>query len=138
MTVLGQLIRFLLVGGFATALQYLILITLVQAGMAGPVVASSIGFTLSALANYALNKRFTFASPHRHRVALPRFAAVALSGLTINGAMVWLLADVAALHYVIAQIGATACTLAWNFALNRLWTFRAPAVDGPRREESVQ
>jgi len=52
--------RFIVIGGFATILQYLILIGLVQTLEVDAVLASSIGFLISALFNYALNYRYTF------------------------------------------------------------------------------
>ncbi len=126
MTLPRQLFRFLIVGGIATAVHYALLMALVHVGVA-PVPASSAGFVLGAIVNYALNRRFTFASARRHREAVPRFAATALAGLAINGALMWLFTTAGAPHYLIAQAGATIGTLAWNFAVNRLWTFSSPA-----------
>ena len=57
--VLARLFRFGLVGAAATGLQYLILILLVQRGMASP-LASTIGFVTSAGGSYVLNYHFTF------------------------------------------------------------------------------
>ena len=62
MPVLSQFGKFLLVGGFATALQYAVLAVLVQTAGIDPVLASSIGYLVSALANYELNYRLTFRS----------------------------------------------------------------------------
>ena len=75
----GALLRFLLVGGTATAMQYAVLVALVRWAGVGPTLASCIGFVLSAVLNYALNRRFTFRSQARHAQALPRFAAKRLS-----------------------------------------------------------
>jgi len=97
---------------------------LVQAGAFDPVIASSIGFSISALLNYALNKKLTFGSTRRHSAALPRFTAVAFTGLLLNTCLLWLVTAVLEQHYLIAQVIATATTLIWNFWLNRVWTFR--------------
>ncbi|MCL2523962.1 MAG: GtrA family protein [Betaproteobacteria bacterium] len=139
MTLARQLFRFLIVGGIATAVQYALLIALVNVGVP-PVPASSIGFVLSAALNYALNRRFTFASARSHREAAPRFAITALAGLAINGALMWLFTTLAGLHYLIAQVGATISTLAWNFAVNRWWTFssRPSPLPAPRNGDTGQ
>ena len=62
MVLLSQFGRFLLVGGFSTLLQYVILAFLVRTAGTDPVVASSIGYVLSAIVNYDLNYRLTFRS----------------------------------------------------------------------------
>lgn len=115
-------VRFLMVGGLATALHYVILIGLVQWGGLGATLSSSLGFAVSALVNYLLNRRFTFKSDASHAAALPRFATIALTGLVLNAAV---MASLVQLHvpYLLAQAVATATTVLWNYALNRRWTF---------------
>ena len=134
MTIHKQFIRFLLVGGIATALHYAILILLVQTGLARAVVASSIGFAASAVLNYSLNRHVTFRSSRPHAQAAPRFVLVACTGLGINAALLWLLHGPGSQHYLIAQVLATLGTIVWNFALNRLWTF-AKLMEHPIPEQ---
>ena len=131
MSALQQLLSFSVIGGIATGIQYAILIVLVQARIADAVTASSIGFVSSACVNYALNRRYTFRSARPHGDALPRFAAVAGLGLALNAALVWAFHVALGLHYLAAQVLATGGTLAWNFVLNRVWTF---PVSAPRRQ----
>jgi putative flippase GtrA len=126
-----QLARFVLVGGLATVLHYLILIALVNGAGADATIASTIGYALSTLVNYALNRRVTFRSQRRHGSALPRFLTLALVGLVINAAMVWLLAERLEIYYLIAQVAATTLTLLWNFIAARHWAF-APQTDQSR------
>ena len=119
--------------GLATALQYAILVVLVEGLQWPPVFASSIGFAVSALGNYLLNRRFTFRSQRRHLEAAPRFAVVAVIGFWINAAVVWLAFDAAGLHYLVAQVVATLATLGWTFVANRNWTFGHAAPSPPDR-----
>ena len=135
MSLQTQFVKFALVGGLATALQYAILVVLVEGPQWPPVFASSVGFAVSALGNYLLNRRFTFRSQRRHLEAAPRFAVVAVIGFWINAAVVWLAFDAAGLHYLVAQVVATLATLGWTFAANRNWTFghAAPSPPPPDR-----
>jgi putative flippase GtrA len=126
-----QMVRFAAVGGLATALHYLILIALVEGAGLDASLASACGYALSTLVNYALNRRLTFRSRRSHSSALPRFLWLAVVGLAINTAAVWLLAQVLGLHYLVAQVAATALTLCWNFLAARHWAF-APQTDPPR------
>jgi putative flippase GtrA len=118
---LRQFSTFALIGGLATATQYVILVVLVRAGMAAP-TASAIGFALSATLNYWCNYRFTFRSRQQHAVTAMRFILVALVGLALNSLIVYGLVAIG-WHYLLAQVCATATVLVFNFAGNRIWTF---------------
>lgn len=119
---LARFVRFTAVGGVATGIQYAVLILLVSGGGMRPTPASSIGFALSAVVNYLLNYRYTFRSDRPHGPAAAKFAALAGTGLLINAAIMHLMVD-AGTPYLLAQVGATALVLCWNFAGNSLWTF---------------
>jgi putative flippase GtrA len=121
--VLGRLLRFGLVGGVATGIQYLILIVLVHEGV-GPTVASAIGFVVSAFGNYLLNYHFTFRSNESHGPAATKFVMLAAGGLLINSVLMHVL-EGAGWYYLLAQVFATAVVFLWNFVGNSLWTFRA-------------
>jgi putative flippase GtrA len=123
MVLLSQFGRFFLVGGFSTALQYLILFALVQAGGVDPVVASSVGYVLSALANYDLNYRLTFRSRVPYLGGMLRYALVMTTGLLLNGAIMAAGTKVLGMHYLVAQVAATVVVLFWNFYAHRRWTY---------------
>ena len=118
-----QFIRFLIVGGTATALHYVILVALVQTSIAQPIAASTIGFAVSAVLNYVLNRHFTFQSSNPHAQAFPRFMIVALTGLALNAGLLWGFIKVGVPHYLLSQLFATVGTLLWNFFINKIWTF---------------
>jgi putative flippase GtrA len=115
--------RFLLVGGFCTAIQYVLLILLKQTLLLPATAASTVGYLVSALMNYALSHSFTFRSSAPHDRALPRFLLVGVVGLALNAAVVFIGTELIGVHYMIAQLAATAATLLWNFCANLLWTF---------------
>ena len=123
MVLLSQFSRFVLVGGFSTALQYLILVLLVQTAGVDPVVASSAGYVLSALANYDLNYRLTFRSRVPYLGGLFRYTLVMTTGFLLNGAIMAAGTKFLGLHYLLAQIAATIVVLFWNFFAHRRWTF---------------
>jgi putative flippase GtrA len=116
-------IVFLLVGGCATALHYLIAFACLALLAAPVLAASAIGFVLSASANYMANARFTFPGAAAHAGAAPRFAVVAASGLALNS-IVLALGMAAGLGPIPAQILATIGVLIWNYLASALWTFR--------------
>jgi putative flippase GtrA len=122
-TILRKLGRFLLVGGFCTALQYLILAALVEWLDFSPTLASTIGYIASSAVNYFLNYSFTFESMAKHRHSLPKFLLITGCGLILNGAVTFLGTTIYGAHYLVAQAAATCVTLLWNFFANLRWTF---------------
>lgn len=57
-------------------------------------------------------------------VKLIKFAIVGASGTIIGLGILYLLSDIAGLHYLIANTFAFAVAVTSNYILNSLWTFR--------------
>ncbi len=112
-----------LVGLIATAVQYLVLVALVELAGVPPVLAAGAGAATGALAAYAGNRRFTFDSRATHARALPRFLAVAALGAATSAALVFAGTEWLGLHYLLPQAAATAIVFVSGFTLNRRWTF---------------
>ena len=120
---------FAAVGAVGTAFSYLLLVGLVELAGVDPVSASAAGFLLGAVVNYSLSRKLVFRSQRAHREALPRFLAVAGSGLLLNTLLMGLLTRHTAVPYLISQMLVTGLLLGWHYLLNVLWTFRS----GPPR-----
>jgi putative flippase GtrA len=121
---LNHLIRFVLVGGGATLLQFVLLFIFVELGYFNKILASALSFAISAVFNYLMNYHFTFASEKSHSETAPKFILVAALGLLINSTSFALLLVVMP-HYLFAQIGATLITLLINFLLHKMWIYRS-------------
>ena len=119
-----KFMRFVMVGGIATATQYAILILLVEFLQVYAVVASAIGFVISSILNYRLNYSFTFSSNRSHRAAFPRFFLTAIIGLLINTGTMLVCLEIFGLYYIVSQVLATGTSLVWNFVVNSAWSFR--------------
>jgi putative flippase GtrA len=119
----NKLLRFVIVGGIATLIQYFTLIGSVERWHWNAVLASSVGYLLGAIANYLLNYYFTFRSDNRHGVAATRFTIVAAAGLALNALLMEWLWEKLRLPYILAQILATVGTLIWNYWANSRWSF---------------
>lgn len=122
--IIAQFVRFTGFGFIGTAVHYLILILLVNAGEVDPIFSSSYGFVGGAFTNYILNYRYTFNSGISHLVGLPKFLIVACTGLVLNSLIMNLAISSLGLHYLFAQVISTGIVLIWNFIGNRTWTFR--------------
>ena len=117
-----QFLRYGAVGAVATAVHYLLLVWCVERGGWPAWQSSGAGAVLGAQVAYLGNRCFTFSDRDGLGVSWVRFQAVALAGAllgmaTVAGA-VW-----SGLHYLLAQLLATALVLLLTFVVNRNWTF---------------
>lgn len=118
-----QFFKFLVVGGGATATQYLLLILVVEFTCLGPVPSAIVAYLAGAGVNYLGNYYFTFDSRRQHWQSMLRFVLVALLGLGLNTGLFWVGLQILP-HYLWAQVMATGITLGINFILHRHFTFR--------------
>lgn len=116
-------VHYTLIGGFATATHFAVLVVLVEQFGLPVVWSTTIGAACGASVAYLANRRFTFSGATRHRLVLPRFLIVAVLGAAANGLIVWFGTGALRWHYLTAQAVATAAALALTFRLNRDWTF---------------
>ncbi|MES2831334.1 MAG: GtrA family protein [Pseudomonadota bacterium] len=120
---LRSALTFLVVGGFTTGMQYAVMALLIYFAGMSIVLASAIGFIVSAIVNYFLNARLTFRSKKAHGNTMPRFVATAGIGLLLNSLVLAGLTSVG-IHVALAQVIATICVLIWNYTINAIWTFK--------------
>lgn len=133
-TVSSEFVRFAALGLVGTAVHYAVLG--LATGLAGidPVIGSTTGFIGGAVTNFLLAHHFAFRSERPMRETAWRFALVAMSGMLLNAALMYLLASRLQLHYFLAQLMATGIVLLWNFAGNKWWSFGpAPTATDPTR-----
>ncbi len=117
------MLSYALIGGIATAVQYVVLVALIELGHVGAGLAAATGASCGAVAAYAGNRRFTFRSRAAHARALPRFLAVAALGVAASAGIVFAGTEWLGLHYLLPQVAATALVFVSGYLLNRHWTF---------------
>lgn len=130
-----KLIKFAIIGGAATLLQFLLLGLFVESGWMPPTAASAASYTCSAILNYLANYHLTFASTHKHSQTLPKFVVTVAIGLALNTTLfsvfLYLLKNylfsapnLLQAAYLIAQVFATLLTLIVNFIMHKFWIYR--------------
>jgi putative flippase GtrA len=117
----SRVLRFLLAGGAATALHWLVMGLFVLLGVT-PVLATAAGAGVGLVFNYLAQHAWAFRSQLAHRQALPRYLASALIGWCLNLAVFSSLQQLNA-GIVAAQIGATALVALINFLLSERFVF---------------
>jgi len=118
-----RLLRYTLVGAFATAAHYALLALCVEAGGWPAWLASGFGAVAGAQVAYFGNRRFTFAYRGGYRASWVKFQSTAALGALL-GMLIVGIAVAQGLHYLAAQVLATLAGLLLTFAINRIWAFR--------------
>ncbi len=128
-------VKYCIVGGTAAVVDFGVLFILTELflGVEYYLVSATISFILSALTNYALNRRWTFRSSGKKRKQIPIFFAVATMGLLINNSIMYvgmekLLLKNIQYGYLVAKVIATGLVLIWNFLGNKYITFASSDV----------
>jgi putative flippase GtrA len=87
-------------------------------------IANAIGFTVAATTNYMLNRVWTFHSQNPHVAQeFSRFFLIALIGLAINSAIIWLMNGKFKVNFYLSKLVATLIVTLWNFMINAYFTF---------------
>ena len=127
-----RFLRFLVVGGIGTLLDFNILTFLKLAGFP-TLFANTLSFTTGLLNNFTWNRLWTFRDriQSNWRRQFAQFTAISLVGLALNNLIVLSLENIlgAALGqpewgYLPAKIVATGVVVFWNYFANRTWTFK--------------
>jgi putative flippase GtrA len=127
--VLGQLIRFGVVGGFVTGLYAVVYSPLAKFHLVSPQVANFCGYLTAMVTGYVLHSRWSFRGHGSRddpaRTTL-RFFLVSLVSYGLNAAFVFVLTDMRMLAgpWWWPLVPILFVTPAVTFVLNRRWVFR--------------
>ena len=141
---LRYLMRFAAVGAFGAVIDYTVLNLLIMGlgwqSPTGRLTANVISTSAAILSNFIWNRRWTFGDQGDDLVGrqFGQFVFVSCIGLVIN-TVIFLSVDrlVLSNHFPpavslqLAKAVAIVATMFWNFAANRLWTFRDVADAAP-------
>ena len=128
----SQFVKFCFVGGSGVLVNLVVFnLTLLawhaasgSTPTAAKYLGNLLGFVVSVLTNYYLNRRWTFRSSGAVASELPKFFAVSVIAYLINLGIFTLC--LGAFHFGanVSQVIAIACVMPINFVLNKLWSFK--------------
>lgn len=125
-TLLGQSVRFALVGGFNTLVD-LIVFALLFYSLHTPVLsANAIAYCCGTLSGFFMNRYWTFAAQGSVVRQLPLYLLVYLFGLGLSTLTIWLLTPT--LPVIAAKGVAIVVGAVWNFWSSRRFVYRHGAV----------
>jgi putative flippase GtrA len=121
---LHKLLKFASVGASGMAIDFGTTYGLKEKVKVHPYLANSVGFSLAATSNYFLNRTWTFGSEDPRMMAeYASFFSIALIGLAINNAFLYLFDRKLGLNFYLAKLFAIGVTVLWNFFANYYYTF---------------
>lgn len=122
---LVKLFTYGFVGVIGTAIHFSTLALLVEWFDQDPVFSSSVGFVLTVIVSFYLNKKYTFrVQAGKTSSKFLKYVIVSSSGFVLNGLIMFLAVDVLSWHYFIGQSIVVVVLPVSNFLLNNYWTFR--------------
>ena len=124
-------IRYIIVGILGTCIDLGTLYLLVRLSGIDPQKSwllpffVTLAFVLAVINNYILNRIWTFQSRSTQISSeFIRFFLVSLAGLIFTQFLMWIFVS-SGLWYLLAKALTSLLVMAWNFALNKFWTFRS-------------
>jgi putative flippase GtrA len=112
----------------ATAVDYVVMIVLVELARVGPVPATAVGALAGALTSFTMGRHFTY-----HVADVPvrgqawRYALVSAASLGLNAGGEYLFFHLVGLQYLMARvITSIIVNNAWNYPMQRFFVFSKP------------
>jgi putative flippase GtrA len=118
------LFKFLLTGGIATAIQYIILGIGTSYYNLSASFSTGIGYGIGSVISYFMNYFFTFKSTVSHSKATFRFYAMVCVGWFLSVVLMYLLVDVLNLNKWFSQIFTTGIVFIFNYLISKSLIFR--------------
>ena len=115
---LQQIVKFGLVGGLATVIDYGLLIFCTEVLDINYLISSAIGFSVSVIFNYALSVHWVFdtkGNQYGEKQQFAVFIVLSLIGLGLTEVLMWFGTDILGIYYLITKIGATGIVMIYNF-----------------------
>jgi putative flippase GtrA len=120
---LEKFIKFCLVGGVGMAVDFAVTYACKELLRLNKYLANALGFATAATSNYALNRLWTFHSAGSIPAEYAKFVGIAILGLGINSAVVYLLVEKLKLHFYFAKLIAIGVVTIWNFLMSYFFAF---------------
>lgn len=121
---LGQSIRFAVVGLANTAIGMAAIYAVMYFGGTGPAIANAVGYAIGLAVSFLLNRIWTFRNPNPIRNVLPRYVMVAACSYGLNLTIVLTAVNGFGMNAYLAQLLGICAYTCIMFLGCRLFVFR--------------
>jgi putative flippase GtrA len=128
---IGLLARHQAAAGVATAIDYAVMITLVEHAHTAPPVATLISASVGGLANFLLSRLFAFRSIHRGSVRAQafRYGLACVGGALLNAGLLAILLMGSAPYVLARAVVSVFVSIGYTYPMHTRFVFRAVATD---------
>ncbi len=120
---LMQIIKFIIVGGIATVIDYVIFFILHELLGINTIISNIISFTVSVIYNYIASVKWVFevdeSKDKKQQFII--FIVFSILGLLINTGIVYLCTDIIKLYSLIGKVIATSIVMIFNFITRKIF-----------------
>ena len=120
---LMQIIIFIIVGGIATVIDYVIFFILHELLGINTIISNIISFTVSVIYNYIASVKWVFevdeSKDKKQQFII--FIVFSILGLLINTGIVYLCTDIIKLYSLIGKVIATSIVMIFNFITRKIF-----------------
>lgn len=128
-----QFIKFALVGGMNTGVDFLVFSGLLWIGVPY-LAAQGVSYSAGMLNSYVANKFWTFqASGKKNKGEFIRFALLNVGTLLMSLGLMYVFTDGLGLHPLFSKLVVTGATVVVNFLGNKLWVFKRSSAKGAKQ-----
>lgn len=118
-----QIFKFIIVGGTATVIDFVVLFILKEFIGLNEIVANTISFTVSVIYNYIASVKWVFdvdqdKSKSKQFITFIIFSII---GLLINNLILWICIDKLSIYYLIGKAIATGIVMVFNFITRKMF-----------------
>ncbi|MBR3199677.1 MAG: GtrA family protein [Bacilli bacterium] len=112
-----QILKFIVVGGIATIIDFAVLYLLKEFIGLNEILANTISFTVSVIYNYIASIKWVFDvdKDKNEKQQFIIFIVFSIIGLGINNLILWICIDKFNIHYLIGKVFATGIVMIFNF-----------------------
>ena len=120
---LNQIFKFIIVGGIATLIDWIIYYILNSVFNINPLISNIFSFSLSLIYNYIASVKWVFnvsKKKNKKRIFM-EFIILSVVGLLISEFLIWLLVDKLSINSMISKIISTAIVMVFNFITRKMF-----------------
>lgn len=118
-----QIFKFIIVGGTATVIDFIVLFLLKEYIGLNEIVANTISFTVSVIYNYIASVKWVFDVDEAKNKSTQfiTFITFSIIGLLLNNLILWICIDKLSIYYLIGKVIATGIVMVFNFITRKMF-----------------
>lgn len=118
---LMQIAKFIIVGGIATIIDFVLLYILKEFVGINEIVSNTISFTISLIYNYIASIKWVFDVDNNknQNKQFVTFVVFSIIGLFINNLILWICIDKFSINYLLGKVIATGIVMIFNFVTRK-------------------